>query len=31
MPKVSRATASETVSAEGLDVRVEHLEGGRRT
>jgi hypothetical protein len=28
MPKVSRQTASETVATEGLDVRVEHLEGG---
>ena len=28
MPKVSRETASETVTAEGLEVRVEHLEGG---
>lgn len=28
MPKVSRETASEAVSLEGLDVRVEHLEGG---
>jgi hypothetical protein len=28
MPKVSRETASETVATEGLDVRLEHLEGG---
>ncbi len=28
MPKVSRDTASETVALEGLDVRLEHLEGG---
>jgi Cupin domain len=28
MPKVSRQTASETIATEGLDVRVEHLEGG---
>jgi hypothetical protein len=28
MPKVSRETASETVTTEGLDVRLEHLEGG---
>jgi hypothetical protein len=28
VPKVSRETASETVSLEGLDVRVEHLDGG---
>lgn len=28
MPKVSRKTASETVAIEGLDVRIEHLEGG---
>jgi hypothetical protein len=28
MPKVSRETASERVSLDGLDVRVEHLEGG---
>ena len=28
MPKVSRQTASETVAIEGLDVRLEHLEGG---
>lgn len=28
MPKVSRETASETVALEGLDVRLEHLEGG---
>jgi hypothetical protein len=28
MPKVSRETASEAVSLEGLDVRVEHLDGG---
>ena len=28
MPKVSRETASETVTTEGFDVRVEHLEGG---
>ena len=28
MPKVSRDTASETVAFEGLDVRLEHLDGG---
>jgi hypothetical protein len=28
MPKVSRETASEQVEFEGLDVRLEHLEGG---
>jgi Cupin domain len=28
MPKVSRETASDTVATHGLDVRVEHLEGG---
>ena len=28
MPKASRQTASETVAVEGLDVRLEHLEGG---
>jgi hypothetical protein len=28
VPKVSRETASEEVSLEGLDVRVEHLDGG---
>jgi hypothetical protein len=28
MPKVSRETASETIALEGLDVRLEHLEGG---
>jgi hypothetical protein len=28
MPKVSRDTASEAVALDGLDVRVEHLEGG---
>jgi hypothetical protein len=28
MPKVSRETASEAVSLEGLEVRLEHLEGG---
>jgi hypothetical protein len=28
MPKVSRETASETIVTEGLDVRLEHLEGG---
>lgn len=28
MPKVSRETASEAVSLDGLDVRTEHLEGG---
>ena len=28
MPKVSRETASETVSLEGLDVRMDELEGG---
>jgi hypothetical protein len=28
MPKVSRETASETVAMEGLEVRLEHLEGG---
>jgi hypothetical protein len=28
MPKVSRETASEAVSVEGMDVRTEHLDGG---
>ena len=28
MPSVSRDTASETVSMEGLEVRMEHLDGG---
>ena len=28
MPKVSRETASQAVSLDGLDVKVEHLEGG---
>ena len=28
MPKVSRNTASHSVQLEGLDVRLEHLEGG---
>lgn len=28
MPKVSRTTASEIVRLEGLDVRLEHLDGG---
>jgi hypothetical protein len=28
MPKVSRETASEAVTLDGLDVRTEHLEGG---
>lgn len=28
MPKVSRETASETVATDGLDVRIQHLEGG---
>jgi hypothetical protein len=28
MPSVSRNTASEAVELEGLDVRVEHLDGG---
>ena len=28
MPKVSKSTASETMLLDGLDVRVEHLEGG---
>ena len=28
MPKVSRETASEAIALEGLDVRVENLEGG---
>jgi hypothetical protein len=28
MPSVSRATASEAVELDGLDVRVEHLDGG---
>lgn len=28
MPSVSRETASEAVELEGLDVRVEHLDGG---
>ena len=28
MPKVSRDTASQAVALDGLDVKVEHLEGG---
>jgi hypothetical protein len=28
MPKVSRKTASHSVEVEGLDVRLDHLEGG---
>jgi hypothetical protein len=28
MPKVSRETASESVTTDGLEVRLEHLEGG---
>jgi hypothetical protein len=28
MPKTSRDTASENVAMEGLDIRLEHLEGG---
>jgi hypothetical protein len=28
MPKVSKATASETISLEGLEVALEHLDGG---
>jgi hypothetical protein len=28
MPKVSRNTASQSVKLEGLDVRLDHLEGG---
>ena len=28
MPKVSRATASETIELDGLEVRLEHLDGG---
>jgi hypothetical protein len=28
MPKVSRETASETIELEGLEVQLEHLEGG---
>jgi hypothetical protein len=28
MPKVSRETASETIEMEGLEVRLEHLDGG---
>ena len=28
MPKVSRSTASESVEVDGLDVRIEHLDGG---
>ena len=28
MPNVSRDTASESVTMDGLDVRLEHLEGG---
>ena len=31
MPKVSRNTASETVSIDGLEVHAEHLEGGYST
>ncbi len=28
MPKASRETASETIALEGLEVRLEHLDGG---
>ena len=28
MPKVSKDSATETISLDGLDVRLEHLEGG---
>jgi hypothetical protein len=28
MPNVSRETASDTISLDGLDVRLEHLQGG---
>lgn len=28
MPKVSRETASESVTADGLEVKLEHLDGG---
>jgi hypothetical protein len=28
MPKVSRETASETIELQGLEVRLEHLDGG---
>jgi len=28
MPKVSKETASETVTTDGLEVRLEHLDGG---
>ena len=28
MPKVSKETASETIALEGLEVRLEHLDGG---
>ena len=28
MPKVSRETASETIALEGLEVQLEHLDGG---
>jgi len=28
MPKVSRTTASETVKLDGLEVRLEHMDGG---
>jgi hypothetical protein len=28
MPKVSKETASEAIAMDGLDVRLEHLEGG---
>jgi hypothetical protein len=28
MPNVSRETASEKIAIEGLDVRLEHLDGG---
>jgi len=28
MPKVSKKTASETVTTDGLEVRLEHLDGG---
>ena len=28
MPKVSKETVSETIATDGLDVHLEHLEGG---
>jgi hypothetical protein len=28
MPKVSKETASETIALEGLEVQLEHLDGG---